>query len=291
MPTLQKIKHRIKKTKERIRKFFGIRIIKSIRDLIIFHQNNEFQQKHPNPLNAYGKKCFSQNDEDGITLEIIKRIGIKKGVFAELGPGDGLENNTISLAALKWKGFWIGSEDLKFKYNNSNNFQFLKKWITKENIFKFFNDSVKKLNVEKIDVLSLDLDGNDVYIIEELLKNIHPPSLIIAEYNAKFPPPIRFKIEYDPEFVWEADDYFGASLSEFVSVLEKYSYKLICCNSNTGSNAFYVRSDFIEHFKEVPKEIDKIYVSPHYQLYERYGHPQSIKTIELIFKELENQNN
>ena len=28
------------------------------------------------------------------------------------------------------------------------------------------------------------------------------------------------------------------------------------------------------------REIEEIYVPPHYQLYERYGHPQSIKTIE-----------
>ena len=113
------------------------------------------------------------------------------------------------------------------------------------------------------------------------------PSLIIAEYNAKFPPPIKFKIKYDPQFVWRADDYFGASLSEFASMLEKHSYKLICCNSHTGSNAFFIKSDFMDLFKEIPKEIEKIYIEPHYQLYERYGHPQSIKTIELIFEELE----
>ena len=81
MLTIKKTKERIRKVKERIRKFFGIRLIKSIRDLIIFHQNAEFQRKHPNPLNIYGKKCFSQNDEDGLTLEIIKRLSIKKGVF------------------------------------------------------------------------------------------------------------------------------------------------------------------------------------------------------------------
>ena len=290
MLILKKIKERIKKVKERIRKFFGIRLIKSIRDLIIFQQNAELQQKHPNPLNSYGKKCFSQNDEDGITLEIIKRIGIKKGVFAELGPGDGTENNTIILASLKWKGFWVGSEDIKFKYNNSKNFQFIKSWITKENVLKFYNDSIKNLNEKKTDVLSLDLDGNDIYVLEELLKQIHHPSLIIAEYNAKFPPPIRFKIKYDAQFVWRADDYFGASLSEFVHVLKKYSYKLVCCNSHTGSNAFFIKEDFFDLFKDVPQEIEKIYVEPRYQLYEKYGHPQSIKTIELIFEELEKSN-
>ena len=290
MLTIKKTKERIRKVKERIRKFFGIRLIKSIRDLIIFQQNLEFQRKHPNPLNLYGKKCFSQNDEDGITLEIIKRLGIKKGVFAELGPGNGIENNTICLAALKWKGFWAGSEDLKFKYNNSKNFYFIKEWITRENVLKLFNEGLKNLNEKKIDVLSLDLDGNDIYILEELIKQIKQPSLIIAEYNAKFPPPIKFKIKYEPNFVWRGDDYFGASLSEFAEVLKKYSYELICCNSHTGSNAFFIKNDFIELFKEVPKDIGKIYVEPHYQLYERYGHPQSIKTIELIFEELEKSN-
>ena len=290
MLILKKIKERFKKVKERIRKFFGIRLIKSIRDLIIFQQNAELRHKHPNPLNSYGKKCFSQNDEDGITLEIIKRIGIKKGVFAEFGAGNGLENNTIILASLKWKGFWVGSEDIKFKYNNSKNFQFIKSWITKENVLKFYNDSIKNLGEKKTDVLSLDLDGNDIYILEELLKQIHHPSLIIAEYNAKFPPPIRFKIKYDAQFVWRADDYFGASLSEFVEVLKKYSYKLVCCNSHTGSNAFFIKNDFFDLFKDVPEEIEKIYVEPRYQLYERYGHPQSIKTIELIFEELEKSN-
>ena len=122
MIILKKIKNRIEKIKERIRKFLGIRLIKSLRDLIIFKQTIDLQKQHPNPLNSYGKKGFSQTDEDGITLEIIRRIGIKKGIFAEFGPGDGTENNTISLAALGWKGFWVGSENLKFKYNNSNNF-------------------------------------------------------------------------------------------------------------------------------------------------------------------------
>ena len=42
-------------------------------------------------------------------------MGIKKGVFAEFGPGDGTENNTICLAALGWKGFWVGGNKLAFE--------------------------------------------------------------------------------------------------------------------------------------------------------------------------------
>src|SRR4051794_18750785 len=50
-----------------------------------------------NPLVRSGAKYFSQNDEDGILLEILRRIGLEKGVAAELGIGNGLENNTLIL--------------------------------------------------------------------------------------------------------------------------------------------------------------------------------------------------
>ena len=214
--------------KNKIRNFIGINLIKSIRDLIISNQNIERQKNHINPLNQYGKKCFSQSDEDGITLEIIKRIGIEKGVYAEFGCGNGYENNTIALAALGWKGFWVGGVDLRFKYKNTKNFNFNKNWITRENAFKLFSDGLNKLEEKKIDLFSLDLDGNDIYILEELLGKIELPSIIIAEYNSKFFPPLSFRIKYDPDHVWGVDDYLGASLSEFVKVLNKYSYKLVC---------------------------------------------------------------
>ena len=37
--------------------------------------------EHPNPLNRCGAKVFSQNEEDGITLEIISRMGLQNGVL------------------------------------------------------------------------------------------------------------------------------------------------------------------------------------------------------------------
>ena len=88
-----------------------------IKDLIV---KNGYVSRKENckPFNKYGRKCFSQTDEDGITFEIIKRLNIKKGSYAEYGVGDYLEkNNTILLAALGWKGFWVGGEDLNLNTN------------------------------------------------------------------------------------------------------------------------------------------------------------------------------
>lgn len=260
--------------------------IRNLHDLILFHHTKVLQCNHSNPLNRYGKKCFSQADEDGITLEILRRIKkLSEGTYAEFGVGDGTENNTLILAALGWKGFWVGGEELRLDINNKDGrLFFFKEWVTSENIVSTAKKGLKAIDVEQLDVISLDLDFNDIYFVEELLANNFKPKLFIAEYNAKFPPPVEFKISYDPQRTWEGDDHFGASLSSFNKLFEKFGYRLICCNSQTGSNAFFIDDSFSELFSDVPTDINQIYVEPRYHLYNNYGHRKSVTTIEELFR-------
>ena len=41
-------------------------------------------------------------------------------------------------------------------------------------------------------------------------------------------------------------------------LLDRFGYKLICCNTHTGANCFFVKKKFLSKFKDVPKEIEKI---------------------------------
>jgi hypothetical protein len=257
-----------------------------IRDLTLTQQTFDLQRKHKNPLNNYGNKCFSQTDEDGITLEIIKRIGcIEHGVFAEFGVGNGTENNTLILKALGWKGFWIGGENLAFDIKQTDsNFCYLKEWITLDNIVLLAKKCQDKIAENSVDVVSLDLDGNDIYLVEQLLLNNFSPKLFIVEYNAKFIPPVKWQIEYNSENVWRGDDYFGASLASFVDLFAKYGFVLVCCNSHTGANAFFIKEQWLHLFDDVPKNIMDLYVSPRYYLFNSYGHPPSVRTIEKLFE-------
>jgi hypothetical protein len=91
-----------------------IRVLQAIFTVALLDHDERIVKQLRNPLNKCGRKVFSQSDEDGITCEIIKRIGIERGVFAEFGIGNGLENNTIVLASLGWKGFWVGAERLAY---------------------------------------------------------------------------------------------------------------------------------------------------------------------------------
>jgi hypothetical protein len=114
------------------------------------------------------------------------------------------------------------------------------------------------IQVNNVDVISLDLDGNDIYFVENLLSNNIRPKLFIVEYNAKFPPPVEFKITYDPKHIWKGDDYFGASLSSFDKLFSAFGYRLICCNSHTGANAFFIDKIYEKYFSDVPTDINKI---------------------------------
>lgn len=259
--------------------------LKSVHDLLLSFQTYQLQNSYLNPLNKFGKKCFSQSDCDGITIEILRRLNIiNKGTFIEYGVGDGLENNTLILKALGWKGLWIGSNDLAFKITQTcDTFIFVRRWITLENILDLTRKGINTLGAKEIDLISIDLDGNDIYFVEKLLTNKVLPKVFIVEYNAKFLPPIKWQITYDPDHSWQGDDYFGASLSSFVELFEKFGFTLVCCNAETGANAFFVKNEFLELFKDVPKNINDLHVSPRYHLLNSFGHKQSIKSIERLF--------
>lgn len=258
---------------------------------IVRHSMKRELQDHPNPLTARGGKVYSQNDEDGITLEILRRIGRRQGVFAEFGVGDGTENNTLALAAAGWSGIWAGGEELAFDFNPGRakklKFHYQKQWITRSNIIDIYNKGMNCIQKSQCDLISLDLDGNDYYFVQTLLGAGISPDVFIVEYNGKFIPPLQFKIEYDDRHHWQKDDYFGASLATLADLFQSHDYFLACCNL-TGVNAFFVKGAHREHFRDVPESIELLYASPKYFLsgLDMAGHPMSLRTIEAIFRRL-----
>ncbi len=238
-------------------------------------------RNHPNPLCRYGLKVFSQNDEDGITMEILRRLDANAGCYLEFGVGNGKENNTLILGALGWRGHWFGNEELVIDTENTERLGYTKTWVTRENILELCGQTGFKTS--DIDVISLDLDGNDLYFCQELLEGGYKPALFIVEYNASFPPPIKFCVDYDAEFSWTNDTHQGASLASFNDLFAGHGYTLICCNAWNGVNAFFVRSEFIKHFDDVPTDIRQIYV-PSNLLPAAPLHPMSLRSIATLLR-------
>ncbi len=216
-------------------------------------------------------------------MEIIRRLGIEKGTFVEIGVGNGLENNTLVLLAKGWNGVWVGGQSLAFQIpEDCSFFNFQQKWIDRENIQSVVMAGLKSIHHDsEIDLLSIDIDSNDLYIAKSLLEGGLAPKAIIVEYNSKFPPTVEWSVVYDKDHRWFDTDYMGASLGAFVALFQRFGYQLICCNI-TGSNAFFVKKAFMSYFPEVPPRIEDIFCHPVYHLFMTYGHQTSPKTVETI---------
>ena len=243
-------------------------------------------QADDHPLRRCGCRYFSQNDEDGILLEILRRLEIEDPqTFLELGVGDGTENNTIILLAKRWRGAWLGGEDLAFELpTKGSRLAFTKCWITRDNVVQLANQTLASFGqtLRDASVISVDLDGNDASIVKALLGAGAAPVLFLVEYNAKFAPGVEFEMPYEATHVWQLDgDYFGVSLLRWTKIFDAAGYSLVACNG-TGANAFFVRIEMIGKFADVPKKIEEQYRPGYYVEIPQSGHRTEPRTIAYL---------
>jgi hypothetical protein len=234
---------------------------------------------------------YSQYDEDSILSECLEKIRTKSSLsktFLEVGCGNGLENNSHTLLLQGYKGVWVDSDEKNIRFIASQlggeqfeNLLVLKFSVRAENAETLATKTQKFLGIDSIDILSIDIDGNDYHIAPKLIK-ILAPKVLCVEYNAKFPPPIEMVMEYNPSHVWNHDDYYGASIQAWANLLETSGYRLVHCSSS-GVNAFFVQLDYEELFDR--RSIDSIYRAPNYKIIsEKVGnsHPPSLRWLRQV---------
>lgn len=184
-------------------------------------------------LNRYAKDYFaSQNGEEGILLECIKRLGITKGHAVEMGANNGLwcSNSALLIRDHGWSatlvetdfGLWQQCRDT---WAQRPDVKCVCSHVDKYNINAFVKDDC--------DLLSLDTDGSDY----ELFKAVRgKPKIVIAEIDSSIEPPS------------EAFNSDGAAgyWSMTVAGLEK-GYFLLC---HTG-NLIFIDEQYKKLFPEV----------------------------------------
>lgn len=171
-----------------------------------------------------GRDLYSQNGE-GLYLEYIEHsIPLLYQVLMDIGSGDGfILSNTKHLVNLGWKG-------IRLDKSNGN-------LVTRENIMKYYQDNCT--------LVSIDIDGNDFWILDELLMETTfrgKPRVIIAEFNASYTD--SRTITYNPNHEWAGDSYYGFTFDAGVKLAEKHGYKVIF--QIADMNMIMVRKDLIE---------------------------------------------
>lgn len=239
----------------------------------------ELEKRHEDPkfLEKYGYKVYSQNDEDGIINEIFNRIGTKNKTFIEFGVSDGLESNCHSLLLQGWSGLWIEGREVAYQQIlrrfapviNHGNLSVLNEYVTRDSINETINSYVKG---EELDILSIDVDGND-YHIWNAVKDVKP-RVIIIEYNGKFPPEIDWVMPYNKDHFWDYTDRQGASLKAFEKLGKEKGYQLVGTDIS-GINAFFVREDLVGDLFAFPATAENLYNPQRFNLKHKSGHAAS----------------
>lgn len=251
--------------RNKIKKVIGMDSLNSkIEDSIFLNGKNLIENNlinFPNLIDNHEVKVFSQSGEDGIIQFILSKIKNKNFTFVEFGCENYIESNTrYLLYNNNWKGLIIdGSkknieEIKKSNYYWKYNLTVLKEFITKDNI----NNLLKKNKFnENLGLLSIDLDGNDYWILKEL-KHILP-DIIICEYNSLLGKKNSLSFKYDENFIRSNNSFskinYGASIKAICELLnDKY---FLVYGNKFGNNLFFVNQKFKNLIQE--KSIDECY--------------------------------
>ncbi len=210
-------------------------------------------------LESHGYKVYSQNDEDGILQEIFRRIGTTSKTFIEFGVQNGLESNGHSLLLQGWQGVWIECDENACQQIarrfapvvNQGRLRVLNRTLDRDNI----NEILTPLFFDEVDLLSIDVDGNDWHIWNAIQLR---PRVVMIEYNGTFAPEIDWKMPYNECHIWDETDYFGASLKALERLGTEKGYQLVGTNI-AGVNAFFVRDDLCGDQFPIPATAENLF--------------------------------
>ena len=198
------------------------------------------------PLISWKKFARSQssNKESDLLVYYTKKYSQNKN-FIEFGFHP-YQFNCIGLIKDYYNGLLVDGEienivqAKRLFYDSNYKVQCEKYFLSRDNLFPIENFA-RKHNFE-IGVLSIDIDGNDYYILKEILK-LFFPEIICLEYNASFGKKaitIPYKHNFKRHELHKSGWYHGASYNAFINLL-KNDYTI--AENIDGLNLIFVRRD------------------------------------------------
>ena len=204
------------------------------------------------PFNKFGSNIHSQNGEDGVIAEILRRIGglsSQENWCVEFGAWDGIFlSNTFALVERGWRAVYIEGDEKHYQDLLSTAEKHQK--IIPVNAFvartqdaeNSLNSILSKTPIPlDFAVLSIDIDSYDCDVWESLQD--YKPRIVVIEINSAVPPGIIWRHSAKTE---------GNTFTATLNVGIKKGYTLVC---HTG-NLIFVRNDLTHHLDIEQRFID-----------------------------------
>jgi hypothetical protein len=193
-------------------------------------------------------KIYSQFGDDGIIQYLTRNLRLPHSTFVEFGVEDYMKSNTrFLLQKDNWTGFVMdGSPECIERLRSApffwkHDLRAEAVFITRENIRQLLRDNTR--DWLGIDLLHIDLDGNDYWIWQEIDL---APAIVIVEYNSVFGVERAMTVPYRADFergrAHFSHLYWGSSLRALHTLAQRKGYAFLGCNS-AGNNAYFVRRD------------------------------------------------
>lgn len=184
------------------------------------------------------RKGWPGPGEEELIEKILAPIGLLHAgeVAVDIGAGDGAYlSNTKALEE------YFGFTRILFDVDGRGNPSVIEGKITVENVAAVFHAHGVPLTPA---VFSLDIDGYDYWLMQELHAIRFRPALIVVEFQGTLDPLIPVSVPYEPDGkVWKEGDgnHFGASWVAMKDLNERNGYAYVC--QCACLNAFFVRED------------------------------------------------
>ena len=223
----------------------------ALRHLFLAYRTAVLEGRALPAIRDTGLRVFSQADEDGILLFLLAATGANSRRFVDIGAGDCVTaSNCANLALnLGFHGLFVDADADRIASGRKTYASHpdtsaypprtVQAFVTRENI----DDIVGGAGFEgEIDVLSIDIDGNDYWIWEAL--TCVTPAIVVIETHTEY----RLHdvlAPYQHDLDWRAlddDAVVGASPVAMTRLAEQLGYRLVGGN-RFGFNAFFIRDE------------------------------------------------
>lgn len=197
-------------------------------------------------LTAYRFGLTSQNEEDGIVLELVRAMGPKDRRFVDIGCGRNGGNCGLLAFELGWSGLMVDASEtairqLSEQLSGNTSVGAVTRHVTPDNINAML---AERSLTGAIDVFSLDIDSHDYWVLEAL--EAAQPRLLIVEYNWLFGADRAVSVPRDCDLSQAPKGYHGASLAAFAKLAATRGYRLVAVEP-MGINAFFLADGEAPH--------------------------------------------
>lgn len=199
-------------------------------------------------LTSFSSNVYSQGGDDGVIVEIFRRIQPVSRFCVEFGAGDGIScSNTANLWHGAWQAFLVEVNPALYEQAQKNTSGF-RCSLQCAKVDPDGNRSIDALldysghKDRHIDFMSIDVDGDDFWIATGLKCR---PTVLCIEFNKTIPPHLN------PQPTGPGNCY-GVGIGTLRPAMEVRGYTFI---GLTDTNAYFVVTEHADKFADLEKDL------------------------------------